>query len=468
MSITAEFIETNFKRISVLKENANGRTELVADTTGAVYIRKIIARTGLPYKKLAQIKCAHIPEIYYCAEAYGKTYVIEEFISGETLAAELEQGKKFTAEQVRNIALQICEALIVLHCQGILHRDIKPGNIIVQGSSVWLIDFGAAKAEGSTKEHDTVILGTPGFAPPEQYGFTTTDARSDIYALGKTMEILCGSSHNAKLCKIIAGCIAFDPQKRIASAAELKKLLLKNNSGEKKFIFIILTMIIACSGIYFLFNRHVQQEAIPPGAEQKAEEKVQPKDAPQEKPSEQKWLRQPPRPSLILAPKAALPQEQSQSAAANIITLNSNNLVFAVNTNPLNETARKQGVQQGLTLLQPEKYPVFTVQNNSGQAMENPTVKIKFTGICAAGNNFTAKAWGGRTLNWQLTKNAAGYADEVTILLAGTIPAGDYFEFPLTGAIADYYQTGSEPAAEVTVSGDNIIPITKNYNIKIN
>lgn len=464
MSITAEFIETNFKRISVLKENANGRTELVADTTGAVYIRKIIARTGLPYKKLAQIKCAHMPEIYYYSEAYGKTYVIEEFISGETLAAELEQGKKFTAEQVRNIALQICEALIVLHGEGILHRDIKPGNIIVQGSSVWLIDFGAAKAEGSTKEHDTVILGTPGFAPPEQYGFTTTDARSDIYALGKTMEILCGSSHNAKLCKIIAVCTAFDPQKRIASAAELKKLLLKNNSGKKKFIFIILAMIIACSGVYFLFNRHVQQEAIPPGAEQKAEEKVQTKDMPQEKHSKQKTeIEQP-----VQKPKTALPQEKSQRAAANSITLNVNNLVFAVNTNPLNETARKQGAQQGLTLLQPEKYPVFTVQNNSGQAMENPTVKIKFTGICAVGNNFTAKAWGGRTINWRLTKNAAGYADEVTILLTGTIPAGDYFEFPLTGAIADYYQTGSEPVVEVTVSGDNITPITKNYNIKIN
>ena len=208
----------------------------------------------------------------------------------------------------------------------------------------------------------------------------------------------------------------------------------------------------------------MQQEAIPPGAEQKVEEKVQPKDAPQEKTSEQKTeIEQP-----VQKPKAALPQEQSQSAVANIITLNANNLVFAVNTNPLNETARKQGVQQGLTLLQPEKYPVFTVQNNSGQVMENPTVKIKFSSICAAGNNFTAKAWGGRTLNWQLTKNAAGYADEVTILLTGTIPAGDYFEFPLTGAIADYYQTGSEPAAEVTVSGDNITPITKNYNIKIN
>lgn len=360
--------------------------------------------------------------------------------------------------------MQICEALIVLHGHGILHRDIKPGNIIEQGSSVWLIDFGAAKAEGSTKEHDTVILGTPGFAPPEQYGFTTTDARSDIYALGKTMEILCGSFHNAKLCKIIAGCTAFDPQKRIASAAELKKRLLKNNSGKKKFIFIILAMIIACSGIYFLFNRHVQQEAIPPGAEQTAEEKVQPKDAPQEKPSEQKTEIEQPEQKK----KTALPQEQSQSAAANSITLNANNLVFAVNTNPLNETARKQGAQQGLTLLQAEKYPVFTVQNNSGQVMENPTVKIKFTGICAAGNNFIAKAWGGRTLNWQLTKNAAGYADEVTILLAGTIPAGDYFEFPLTGAIADYYQTGSEPVVEVTVNGDNITPITKNYNIKIN
>ena len=460
MSITAEFIETNFKRISVLKENANGRTELVADTTGAVYIRKIIGRTGLPYKKLAQIKCAHIPEIYYCSEAYGKTYVIEELIG--SIAPYLIIF--IACYVVRNIALQICEALIVLHGHCILHRDIKPGNIIVQGSSVWLIDFGAAKAEGSTKEHDTVILGTPGFAPPEQYGFTTTDARSDIYALGKTLEILCGSSHNAKLCKIIAGCTAFDPQKRIASVAELRKLLLKSNSGKKKFIFIILTMFIACSGIYFLFNRHMQQEAIPPGAEQKLEEKVHTKDVPQEKPSEQKTeIEQP-----AQKPKTASPQEQSQSAAANTIKLNANNLAFAVNTNPLNETARKQGAQQGLTLLQPEKYPVFTVQNNSGQAMGNPTVKIKFTGICAAGNNFTANAWGGRVLNWQLAKNAAGYADEVTILLTGTIPAGDYFEFPLTGAIADYYQTGSEPAAEVTVSGDNITSITKNYNIKIN
>lgn len=149
-----------------------------------------------------------------------------------------------------------------------------------------------------------------------------------------------------------------------------------------------------------MFNRHVQQEAIPPGAEQKAEEKVQTKDMPQEKPSEQKTeIEQP-----VQKPKAALPQEQSQSAAANSITLNANNLTFAVNTNPLNEMLRKQGAQQWLTLLQPEKYPVFTVQNNSGQAMENPTVKIKFTGICAVGNNFTAKAWGGRTLNWQFTK----------------------------------------------------------------
>lgn len=88
--------------------------------------------------------------------------------------------------------------------------------------------------------------------------------------------------------QIIAGCTAFDPQKRIASAAELKKRLLKNNSGKKKFIFIILVMIIACSGVYFLFNQHVQQEAIPPGAEQKTEEKVQPEDAPQEKHSKQK------------------------------------------------------------------------------------------------------------------------------------------------------------------------------------
>ena len=92
-----------------------------------------------------------------------------------------------------------------------------------------------------------------------------------------------------------------------------------------------------------------------PVQNKKAEEKVHTKDVPQEKPSEQKTDIEQPAQKL----KTASPQEQSQSAAANTITLNANNLAFAVNTNPLNETARKQGAQQGLTLLQPEKYPVL-------------------------------------------------------------------------------------------------------------
>lgn len=464
MSVTADFINENFKRISILKESANSIIELVTDGTGAVYVRKTINAVGLPYAKLAQICCPHLPKIYYTAEANGKTLVVEEFISGVNLAAELEQRKKFTAAQVRAIALQLCDALMMLHAQGILHRDIKPGNIIMHGGSVWLIDFGAAKIAGSGKERDTVILGTPGFAPPEQYGFTATDARSDIYALGKTMQALLGGSDGGSLQKIIAACTAFDPQNRIASAAELKNLLLKNNGSKKKAAAVVLAFIVACCGVYFTFMQG-QNTTQPPGAEQKVEEKAPPQTAPQVKPSEVQTQQASPK------TETAPPQKQSQSiTAANNITLNANNLVFAINTNPLHEAARKQGAEHGFTLLQlpQNKYPVFTVQNNSEAAMQNPRLKIKFSGICVTGSNLTANAWGGRVLNWQLAKNAAGYAGEVTISLNGTIPAGDYFEFALTGAVANYYQTDGTPAAEVTLSGDNITTVTQNYNIKIN
>lgn len=463
MSVTADFINENFKRISLLKESANGITELVTDGTGAVYVRKTVNAVRLPYAKLAQISCPHLPKIYYSAQANGKTLVVEEFISGVNLAAELEQRKKFTAAQVRGIALQLCDALIVLHAQGILHRDIKPGNIIMQGGSVWLIDFGAAKIAGSGKERDTVILGTPGFAPPEQYGFTATDARSDIYALGKTIQALLGGSEGGSLQKIIAACTAFDPQNRIASASELKKLLLKNNGGKKKAAVVVLALIAACSGVYFTFMQ-VQSTTQPPSTEQKVEEKAQPQTATQVKPSETQTRQTPSK------TETAPTHQQSQTTTANNITLNANNLAFAINTNPLHEAARKQGEARGLTLLQlpQNKYPVFTVQNNGETDMQNSRLKIKFSGICITGSNLTANAWGGRVLNWQLAKNAAGYAGEVTISLNGTIPAGDYFEFALTGAVANYYQTGGTPAAEVTLSGDNITTVTQNYNIKIN
>ena len=442
MSATAEFIKNNFKSITVLKAGANGVTELVTDSTNAVYIRKTVNGTGLPYRALAQINTSGLPKIYYCAEADGKTYVVEEYINGVNLQDELEQGRVFTEKQVLQIALWLCDVLFAIHSKGTLHRDIKPGNIILQNGTAWLIDFGAAKTVSGDKTQDTRILGTPGFAPPEQYGFSTTDTRSDIYALGKTMQALLGEKYNGKLKGVIAKCTQFDPQKRIASAAELKKLLLQTQCSSKKRVVIAVAVLAILTGSYYYINLP-QQEAI-----------------------------QPQQPAVTEAQKDTQSEATTKQEAPSQITagVTAKNLIFAISTNPLYQTAREQGKQAGLTLLElPKgKMPTFTMHNNSGQELKNPKLVMQFTNLMVTGNNLIADSWGGRQINWQLAKNNQGYADTVTISLSGTIPANDYFDFPLAGAVANYYASGSPAAAQVTLTADNLEPLTQTYNIKIN
>lgn len=454
MSATAEFIQNNFKSITVLKAGANGVTELVTDSTNAVYICKTVKGTGLPYRMLAQIDTSGLPKIYYCAEADGKTYVIEEYINGVNLQDELEQGKIFTEKQVLQIALRLCDVLIAIHSKGILHRDIKPGNIILQNGSVWLIDFGAAKTVSGDKTQDTRILGTPGFAPPEQYGFSTTDTRSDIYALGKTMQALLGEKYNGKLKGVIAKCTQFDPQKRIASAAELKKLLLQTQSSSKNRVSIAVAVLAILAGGYYYLNLPPQDTAQP---QQPVVTETQ-KDTPT---NEQ---------DVLLTPKEESVQQKQEAPPQITAALTVKNLDFAINTNPFYQTAREQGKQAGLTLLElPKgKIPTFTVQNDSRQELKNPKLIIQFTNLMVTGNNLTADSWGGRQINWQLAKNNQGYAGTVTISLSGTIPANDYFDFPLAGAVANYYASGSPAAAQVTLTADNLEPLTQTYNIKIN
>ena len=232
METAVRFIKDNFTRVALLKEGGNGSTELVLGADKQVYVRKIIPYTNLPYGKLAALEHPVLPQLYYVAEDGASTYVIEEYIEGTNLQDWLEQKGFLPEEKVRRIGLQLCGALEVLHAQGILHRDIKPANIIYKrDGSVRLIDFGAARtyAKSGAEEapHDTNILGTQGYAPPEQYGFASTDGRSDLYALGMTLKVLLGPGYHGTLRKILRRCTQLDPERRVQSATALQKLLAR-------------------------------------------------------------------------------------------------------------------------------------------------------------------------------------------------------------------------------------------------
>lgn len=113
--------------------------------------------------------------------------LVEDYIPGRSLSQLLQQGKHFTATQIRQVAIQVLLILIDLHEReaAIVHRDIKPSNLIWgDDRQIYLIDFGAVQhqAEGA----DLTIVGTSGYAPPEQF-YGRAVAASDLYALGATL-----------------------------------------------------------------------------------------------------------------------------------------------------------------------------------------------------------------------------------------------------------------------------------------
>jgi len=123
--------------------------------------------------------------------------IVMDYIEGRTLSQVLEESPEpISEERVLKWGIQICEALSYLHRKKppIIHRNIKPKNIILQADGpderVRLIGFGLARFYQEGLEHDEDQLGTPGYSPPEQYGVSQTDARSDIYSLGATMYTL--------------------------------------------------------------------------------------------------------------------------------------------------------------------------------------------------------------------------------------------------------------------------------------
>lgn len=121
----------------------------------------------------------------------SRHFLVMEYVEGQTLEELLDiRGGPFSERQVLGWARQLCDVLEYLHSQQppVIFRDMKPGNImLMRNGRIKLIDFGIARLFRQSSAQDTQTLGTPGFAPPEQYGIAQTDERSDIYSLAMTL-----------------------------------------------------------------------------------------------------------------------------------------------------------------------------------------------------------------------------------------------------------------------------------------
>nr|WP_304429784.1 serine/threonine-protein kinase [uncultured Acetatifactor sp.] len=210
-----------YEEIRLLKQSDKSTVHLVREKGGSrVLVRKKLAGRHPVYQTLQKNPHPGLPRLYEVAIAEDSTTVIEEYIEGQTSGEAELSGKQF-----RQVVRELCAVLEFLHGKGIIHRDIKPSNILLtEECHVRLIDFDAARMPREGAEQDTRLLGTRGFAPPEQYGFAQTDERADIYALGVTMEQLLGETvRKPRYRRVIRKCRNLNPDKRYQSMRQVRQ-----------------------------------------------------------------------------------------------------------------------------------------------------------------------------------------------------------------------------------------------------
>ncbi len=183
------------------------------------------------YHKLKAINHPNIPLVFDCLKFDDGELIFEEFVDGITVAQILDGGK-YTYRGAKKVIRSVCDALITLHSLNIVHRDIKPENIIVTKSGeTKLLDFNASRIYTEEKNKDTVVLGTIGYAPPEQFGISQSDEKSDIYSVGVLLNVMLTGTHPSKKLakgkagKIVLKCTQIDPNSRFSSAQKLKEAL---------------------------------------------------------------------------------------------------------------------------------------------------------------------------------------------------------------------------------------------------
>ena len=175
----------------LIKQTERQRISLVTDSKGKKYLqRKLVGDRREVYKLLQKSQYPNIPRIYDVSLS-DNTVITEEYIEGLSLAQLMQQNYKFTKKEIISIAKQVLSALSYLHNANIIHRDIKPDNILMDKSGhIWITDFDIARIYREEIRKDTETMGTFGYAPIEQFGMMPTDSKTDIYAFGVTIKTI--------------------------------------------------------------------------------------------------------------------------------------------------------------------------------------------------------------------------------------------------------------------------------------
>ena len=244
--IITEYVDTTYDFIKWMDEKKS--VQLVRSRIdGCEYICKLKKHYDIRiYEKLKEQRIDSIPIIYELIETEYGLVIIEEYIPGTNLdnisIKEYASLKGITVEDaIREIGIKICKALKAIHDLNppIIHRDIKPQNLILLDEKLYLIDFNIAKRYSGEKSQDTFIMGTRNFAAPEQYGFSESDVRTDVYGIGSTLRYLLKreNAESTKINEIIKKATHRDPERRYQDVDEMCSALSSGENYSVGYVF---------------------------------------------------------------------------------------------------------------------------------------------------------------------------------------------------------------------------------------
>lgn len=286
-----------------LKESEDSSTFLVKETaTGILCVLKWGRNRQAEFlrnemeimEKMADRKLSGIPKAYRIFEENGKVYLVREYIEGMSLAQMVLQKGGISEAEIYRISRKICQTAEQFQNpdEPMIHRDIKPENIVVTpGDEVVFIDFGTMRSYKKDGSRDTFVVGTRGTAAPEQYGYTQTDQRTDVYAIGQTMLYMVSESYemnqlsecavSRRMKKIIEKACSFEPDKRYGDAAQLRRAVEKCQANNRKKVYKkagAVFGLIAAGYILAIFSQDgtvIENKRIETAEQSAAEEQIQ-------------------------------------------------------------------------------------------------------------------------------------------------------------------------------------------------
>ncbi len=249
---------TEQRRVYLIKDNVDGRRLILKYASGKN--GELLEREHRIVSTLKEngVSCSLLTEPVCFFREGDVSYYIREYVEGKTLCSIVEENGPFSQKDAFGIITQLCRQIHILHTQEkpVICRDINPNNVLLcNDGSLRIIDLDSARFYDRRLTTDTICVGTNEMAAPEQFGYTQTNVRTDVYVLGMLLLYISTGSYDRyapisrRLKRIIAKSTAFDPEERYGSMTEMRRALSQHYRSAVRIAAFAAAAAVICVSV---------------------------------------------------------------------------------------------------------------------------------------------------------------------------------------------------------------------------